>query len=515
MPGAGPDRATSDDPVAGPVRDLVADPVADPEAGPVLVPGRTCSDIAVADRFATIVDGADYLLFVKAAMLRAERRILLIGWDFDSRTAMERGGRTLAGPNYLGALLQWMLWQRPELDIYLLKSNLRLLPAFDGMWFGLTPVNVLNRLSAKRLHLEVDGAHPLGAVHHQKLVVIDDSVAFCGGIDLTLDRWDTSVHASRDQRRQSLGTPYGPRHEVALAVDGAAAEALAAVARDRWWTATGESLEPLENRQGTWPRRLEPSLRRVAIGVARTLPELPKRAEVREIEALNLAAIAAARDVIYLENQYLAARRLAEAVAARLREPEGPEVVIVLPRSSESPLERQSMDSARQRLVTALWAADAHGRLGVYWPVAAGGTPVYVHSKVVVADDRLLRIGSSNLNNRSQGFDSECDVALEARDQVDDAAVATEIARVRDGLISEHLGVSVEEFRAAMAERGSFLAAVEALRGAGRSLRRFTEYMVSAEASPLAENDLMDPDHVPRSVSQSVWSLFGGILNAR
>ena len=43
-----------------------------------------------------------------------------------------------------------------------------------------------------------------------------------------------------------------------------------------------------------------------------------------------------------------------------------------------------------------------------------GGAPIYVHSKVLVVDDRLLRIGSSNINNRSMGFDSECDVAIEA-----------------------------------------------------------------------------------------------------
>ncbi len=55
-----------------------------------------------------------------------------------------------------------------------------------------------------------------------------------------------------------------------------------------------------------------------------------------------------------------------------------------------------------------------HGRLGVFWPVADRGRPIYVHSKVMIIDDRLLRIGSSNLNNRSLGFDSECDVALEA-----------------------------------------------------------------------------------------------------
>ena len=67
-----------------------------------------------------------------------------------------------------------------------------------------------------------------------------------------------------------------------------------------------------------------------------------------------------------------------------------------MPRNSESHLEEQAMDSARQRLLQLLWAADDHERLGLYWPVTDGGTPIYVDSKVLVVDERLTRVGSSN-----------------------------------------------------------------------------------------------------------------------
>ncbi|TFV58734.1 phospholipase [Mycobacterium sp. PS03-16] len=468
----------------------------------LLVAGRTCRTIARADRFAPIVDGADYLAHVKAAMLRARRRIMLIGWDLDYRTTFEPGRPTQLGPNRLGPFLHWMLWQEPELQVYLLKSNLKLLPALDGLWFGVTPVSLVNQFTSRRMHFAVDGARPTGAVHHQKIVVIDDRVAFCGGIDLTVGRWDTRGHTPGDRRRQTAGEAYGPRHEVAAAMDADAAGALAVEARERWQAATGKSLAPVASAGPVWPHRLRPALRDVEVGIARTLPALTSRTEAREVEALDLAAIRAAREVIYLENQYLASRRLATALAARLREADGPQVVIVLPRSSESRLEQESMDSARERLLRLLWTADLHGRLGVYWPAVRGGTSVYVHSKVLVADDRLLRIGSSNLNNRSLGFDSECDVAIEAPDDGRDD-VRRHIVRTRDDLVAEHLGVPAEVFRREVADRGSFLAAVEALRGTGRSLRTFTGFMVSADAGPFAENDLMDPDHVPTSVSQS------------
>jgi phosphatidylserine/phosphatidylglycerophosphate/cardiolipin synthase-like enzyme len=477
----------------------------------LLTPGQTCWRIAHADQFACIIDAADYFKHVKAAMLRARHRIMLVSWDLDARMTFERGVNTLPGPNQLGAFLYWMLWKRPALEIYLLKSNLRLLPAFDGIWFGLTPVALVNQMSSKRMHFAIDGAHPIGAVHHQKIAVIDDAVAFCGGVDLTIDRWDTRAHQHDSRSRRTMGRSYGPRHEVAAAVDGAAARALGEQARTRWRTATDQSLAPVYAKHTTWPRRLEPTLRNVDIGIARTLPELEYRREVREVEALNLAAIGAARHTIYLENQYLAARRLVGALAARLKEVDGPEIVIVVPRRGNNPLERGTMDSARHRLIQVLWAADEHHRLGVYWPVTDGGAPIYVHSKVLVIDDRLLRIGSSNLNNRSMGFDSECDVAIEAdssNSEHDD--IRRQITSVRDQLVSEHLGVSVDEFERAMLQCRSFVKAIESLLGQGKTLRPVTEQTVSGEASGLAESDLTDPDHVPRSLARSVQRFIAG-----
>ncbi len=140
-------------------------------------------------------------------MLRARHRIMLIGWDFDGRTTMEQGETTLPAQSVGGALLYWLMWKRPDLEIHVLKSNLRLLPVFDDLWYGLTPVTVLNRLSGRRIRFAVDGRHPTGAVHHQKVVVIDDVLAFCGGIDLTLGRWDTSEHLDDSVFRRDYGPP--------------------------------------------------------------------------------------------------------------------------------------------------------------------------------------------------------------------------------------------------------------------------------------------------------------------
>ena len=124
----------------------------------VLEPGVTCWRNERAGRFARLVDGADYLYYVKEAMLGARKRIMIIGWDLDARTAFEPTGSTLSGPDTLGLFLTWLVWRRPELEVYLLKSNLNLLPALDQFWFGLTPVSLVNRFTLPRMHFAVDGA---------------------------------------------------------------------------------------------------------------------------------------------------------------------------------------------------------------------------------------------------------------------------------------------------------------------------------------------------------------------
>jgi phosphatidylserine/phosphatidylglycerophosphate/cardiolipin synthase-like enzyme len=471
----------------------------------VLVPGDTCWQIARADRLACIIDAADYFYNAKSAMLKAQRRIILIGWDFDTRIKLEPAGKSLDGPNKLGDFLKWLPENRPGLDIHLLKWNVG---AFAAMTRGMAPIFIENWLTDQSLHFELDGAHPIGAAHHQKILVIDDQLAFCGGIDMTVDRWDTSEHTAENSfRTKPNGKSYGPWHDATTAVDGAAARAVGQMARDRWRAATGESLGPIDDvTEAHWPEGLTPTMESVDVAVARTLPEIPGRDEVREIEALYLAAIARARDYLYIESQYLASRTIAQALVERLREPGGPEIVLILPRHARGWLEQKPMDGARHRLLNLLWRSDVENRFRAYHPVTTDGDPIYVHAKILVMDDRLLRVGSSNLNNRSMGFDSECDLAVEITDSDDRADDhRTAIRQVRDRLLGEHLDVGTEAFRAALDQHSSLVTAIDALRGDGKTLVEFDRDVIDGEQSPLAENELMDPEQAPSSVLERTY----------
>jgi phosphatidylserine/phosphatidylglycerophosphate/cardiolipin synthase-like enzyme len=155
--------------------------------------------------------------------------------------------------------------------------------------------------------------------------------------------------------------------------------------------------------------------------------------------------------------------------------------------------------------------ADRDSRFGVFYPVTGQGKPIYVHAKIMVIDDRLLRVGSSNLNNRSMGFDTECDLAVEAVPGSPEAQRLREtIVSIRQKLLCEHLDVDAEAFQAAMqGASGSLLKTVEALRGRGRTLRAFEQ---AEDESALAENELLDPERTPASLKDRITRSLPAIL---
>ena len=89
--------------------------------------------------------------------------------------------------------------------------------------------------TSDRLRFCFDSSLPLGSAQHQKIVVIDGAVAFSGGLDLTIRRWDNSEHAAGNPHRLDPdGKPYPPFHDVQCMVDGEAAAALLELVENRW-----------------------------------------------------------------------------------------------------------------------------------------------------------------------------------------------------------------------------------------------------------------------------------------
>jgi phosphatidylserine/phosphatidylglycerophosphate/cardiolipin synthase-like enzyme len=453
-------------------------------------PGQSCWRTARAGRAALIVDACDYFAHARAAMLRAERQILLIGWDFDTRILLQPDEARDEAPRKLGAFINWLARRRPDLSIHILKWDVG---AIKLLGRGTTLFRLARWAWDRQIHFKLDGAHPFGGCHHQKIIVIDDRLAFCGGIDMTADRWDTREHLDRDgrRRRPTTGRRYGPWHDASMAIDGDAARALGDLARDRWHRAGGERIDPPGQDSDPWPERLRPQFRDVDVAVARTRGAGEDEPAVREIEALFARMIRRARRFIYAENQYFASRAVAAAIAERLAEPDPPEIVIVNPRKQDGWLEEEVMGGARAGLMRALGRIDSGKRLRVYSPVTAKGEDIYVHAKLMIVDDEMLRVGSANLNNRSMGLDSECDLLIDCGADPD---CRRAIAAVRADLLAEHLGRAPRAVDARLAETGSVIATIESLRGACRTLRPFEPPEPGPLQRKIADSELLDPE---------------------
>src|SRR6185312_5598169 len=410
-------------------------------------------------------------------------------------------------PDLLGNFLNFLAERTPELRIFILAWDAPL-----GFGRDREPRAGSSGGWKPHRHIEVhyDSNCPLGGALHQKIVVVDGALAFCGGTDLTLGRWDTPAHAWADAQRTNVGEsePYGPVHDVMLAVDSAAARALQSLATNRWRDATGRRLPVARVATDPWPESLGVMFSDIDVAVARTVPAGAGRAAVREVEALYLDMVATARRYIYIENQYFTAKTVGDALAARLAEPRGPEIVVVSRLDSAGWLEAPTMEALRTVLLQRLRDADAYGRFSAWYADSPGQPCCDVHSKLMIVDDEWLRVGSANFANRSMGLDTECDLVLEAGGN---PRLRAAIAGARNALLAEHLGVALIDIREALTLTRSVGGAVRALANrTGRTLRRFEQLDEPSPVVIALANGVADPDHPPVPVDELIAGLSVG-----
>ncbi len=457
---------------------------------PIVRKGHNCWRVERATKASVIVDAANYYAIARKLMDAAENRIFIVGWDFDTRIPLEpdRNGKA----EELGRFLLRLAQARPSLQVDILKWNFGALKQFVRpravMWLW-------HWWRQKNIDMRLDSSHPVGCSHHQKILVIDEAIAACGGIDISSHRWDTPEHKDRDARRKRPdGTAYGPWHDATMLVEGEVAAALGELGRERWKACTREDLEPVPAGRGHWPGGTRPMFRDVEIAISRTRAEYDGRPELREVEALWLDMVKGARRFLYIENQYFTSAKVAAAIAERMKEKDAPEVVMVMPHCAEGWLEQQAMDGARAMLIEEIGKADTRRRFRVYMPVTRRRKAIYVHAKLAVLDDRLLRVGSANLNNRSFGLDSECDLTIDAGRAANEGT-GPAMRALRYRLLAEHLDTTPRAVVAAEKRHGSMIGAIEALRAAkGKTLVPLPMEDFTEAQKFVADRQLMDPD---------------------
>ena len=458
----------------------------------LLQAGRNCRSVSRAETATVLVDGAQYFARLDECLEEARRSIVIVGWDFDAsvrlRPDADGSGTTL------GDRLRSLVEAHETLEIHILIWSFAVAHAPSH---GMSLLFGDDWQDHPRIHLKLDRTNRFYASHHQKIVLVDGVLAFVGGIDLTVGRWDTQEHCPADERRvEADGSKARPVHDCQVALTGPVVGDLLAIAAERWQRATGEAQRfagPATGPIAGQPDR-SPDFRHVPAGIAVTDPGGGWRGPppVRHAAWLTVDALRSAGRMIYIENQYFAGALARTILPELLEAPDGPEIVVVTTRSMNGFVEQLSEGTNRDRLLRHLKRFDRHDRLRVFHPMqgpVSDPDEIFIHSKILVADDGFLRVGSTNFNNRSVGVDTECDLGLVADTPEHRAAIRTIMAR----LVGEHLGVDPATVLETLAETGSLIRTIDRLNGGDRRLVGFPALASSGPRRPQFGTRLLDP----------------------
>ena len=421
-------------------------------------PRENCWRIKNASHAAPVIDCLNYYRAVHEAICNARHTLFITGWDIDSRIELLRGkeAENSQCPNTLYELLKWKSEANPDLKIYLNRWDYSVFLAAERETFS----SMKWRFSGiKNLEFIFDDQLPLGASHHQKIIVVDDEIAFCGGMDIAIARWDSRHHhISENQRKDPHGTlllgiekEYKPYHDAQMIVAGDAAKSLGELSRKRWFYASGKRPKAIKKDDVTglpdaWPKSVVPIFENVQIGISLTVPRFRQQKQNRGVERLYIDMIEKAERFIYMENQFFTHVEIAQAINKRLHERPELRVLMLSCKDPQGFMERKTMYYGRVRFKDALIAGGVADRTALAYPITEEKSKreqVRIHSKIMIVDDRYLRIGSSNLNYRSMTLDTECDLVIEGTNK----KICQQIASVRDDLIREHTGKSMSEIQ--------------------------------------------------------------------
>jgi phosphatidylserine/phosphatidylglycerophosphate/cardiolipin synthase-like enzyme len=369
------------------------------------------------NRVEVLVDGASAFLSIQRAMRQATSHVHLANWFLSPDFRLEPDGPTV------GELLA-ELARRVDVRVLLWAG-----PPMPWSSFGRPDIQaVRDRLChGTRVQCLLDAHERPLHTHHEKIVVIDDRVAYVGGLDYTAalgDRLDSSLHPYRN------GVGW---HDMSARVDGPAASDVAAHFRLRWEAVSGTRMPPIQAAPAAGHHRVQV----LATFPETAYPAMP-RGSFRILEAYR-RALSQAKRLIYVENQFLWSPEVTAVLCTKLLDPPTADfrMLLLLPARAAD-----GADDTRGQLATLIEADRDHRLLAatIHSRAGAHSQPIYVHAKLAVVDDAWLTVGSANLNDHSLFNDTELNLA------VYDADVAR---TTRERLWAEHLEMSLEEVSAA------------------------------------------------------------------
>ena len=368
-----------------------------------------------ANSWEEIWEAGTYYERISESLESATSYAIFVGWQLDSRVPMPLDSRFPAKTREtLKNKVLRLCEEKPGLHIYFLIWDHAYFYTFEREFMQGRVWDELH----ERVHFVFDNRYPYGASHHEKVVVFDGTLAFCGGIDLCDERWDSPQHLFSDPRR-SLDwreEHHGPYHDMAVRVTGPVCREIQSHIAARWQVL---STLPFPKPPDEQTHEIEPGH---VVYLSRTLAKNDETSIVREIEFLTQALVAKAEHRIFMEGQYYWSEKFNDLLIAKIHESKRPlEIYIILADIQKLNSLTKMMAAHQFRLLSKLQiAAEIAGtKLVVAFPYVTckrGRPPksIYVHSKLILIDDRFLSIGSANIAARAFRVDTELNLTFEA-----------------------------------------------------------------------------------------------------
>ncbi len=426
---------------------------------------------AHADKLEFLIDAQAYYSRFARALELAQEKVVMVGWNVDSRTSWidPQTGQRIKLSTHIRRCLQ----ANPKLHIYILCWDFNPFIGKNREWWPYYRPEAWGQ----RVHFQKDFFHPFLSSHHQKIVLIDDQLAFVGGFDFCEGRWDTPEHRPVNRERvNTKGRHYSAFHDVQSLVQGPVVQDLVEEVTGRWLKASGNGMKSCNKLNSDLNQLFENNnsmLTDCSVQVCLTQPEFREQKPLRENLRVTIDLLKSAKKYIYIENQYFTHRRLVKVLLQVLKTRSGPEIILVLPRSSHDKFEEYTIGITQRRALNFLKKNDYWNRLRVCYPrlEASDQHRLYVHSKLLIVDDCFVKIGSTNLNHRSMGFDTECDLLIEAHGEEQ----RKQIHSFRNQLLSEHLETSNDVLECQEARGYSLLQMIDERSKKPRSLQEWPD----------------------------------------
>jgi phosphatidylserine/phosphatidylglycerophosphate/cardiolipin synthase-like enzyme len=362
---------------------------------------QTASPPRYGNSLEVLIDGANALPRMAEAIRGAQRHVHVCSWhlepDFDPgprdpTSSLRRRGRASV------AVRELLAEVAERVPVRVLVWAGAPVPVFQPRRADVRAARV-RLVRGTKIQCRLDACTRLMHCHHEKLVIVDDELAFVGGIDLTAlagDRYDSSEHPHKEDE---IGW-----HDASSALRGPIVRDVAAHFALRWEATAGIALQLPEAIPDAGDTTVQ-FVRTIPEGAYRVLP----RGEFSVLESY-VRALRCAHHLIYLENQFLWSPEIVEILEGKLRNPPADDfrVVVLLPHKANN-----GQDDTRGMLGRLVAADDGRKNFLAATIMSRSGArsgPLYVHAKIGIVDDAWLAIGSANLNEHSLFNDTEVDV---------------------------------------------------------------------------------------------------------